>query len=118
MLPNRMQLSKNTEEQLKKLKAQTGITPNISARIAFFRSVETGHKFDSSIEYKTDGNLILDKVTWLGSVQHFTELLLIKLYPSFTAKQLQQAWAFHVERGISNIRVTNSLNTAIKNIIQ
>ena len=46
MLPNRMQLSKNTEEQLKKLKAQTGITPNISARIAFFRSIESGFTFE------------------------------------------------------------------------
>ena len=46
MLPNRMQLSKNTEEQLKKLKAQTGITPNISARIAFFKSVENSKSGD------------------------------------------------------------------------
>ncbi|WP_373567718.1 DndE family protein, partial [Pseudomonas syringae] len=30
-----MQLSLDTEEQLKKLKAYTGITPNVAARIAF-----------------------------------------------------------------------------------
>ena len=40
MLPNRMQLNRQTEEQLKKLKAYTGITPNVAARLAFFRSLK------------------------------------------------------------------------------
>ena len=39
MLPNRMQLSRQTEEQLKRLKGYTGITPNIAARLAFFRAL-------------------------------------------------------------------------------
>ncbi|WP_146685594.1 DndE family protein, partial [Escherichia coli] len=30
MLPNRMALSRQTEDQLKKLKGYTGITPNIA----------------------------------------------------------------------------------------
>ncbi|MCK8353387.1 DndE family protein, partial [Erwinia amylovora] len=37
MLPNRLQLSRQTEEQLKKLKGYTVITPNVAARLAFFR---------------------------------------------------------------------------------
>lgn len=36
MLPNRMVLSRQTEEQLKRLKGYTGITPNVAARLAFF----------------------------------------------------------------------------------
>lgn len=36
MLPNRMVLSRQTEDQLKKLKGYTGITPNVAARLAFF----------------------------------------------------------------------------------
>lgn len=35
MLPNRMVLSRQTEDQLKKLKGYTGITPNVAARLAF-----------------------------------------------------------------------------------
>ncbi|EAP1447716.1 DUF1832 domain-containing protein, partial [Salmonella enterica] len=35
MLPNRMQLSRQTEEQLKRLKGYTGLTPNVAARLAF-----------------------------------------------------------------------------------
>lgn len=109
MLPNRMQLSKNTEEQLKKLKAQSGITPNISARIAFFKSIEAGYRFDTTTEYKTDGSLTLDKITWLGKVQLVTELMLSKYYPGSDSKKLQQAWASHVENGISALRNQKSI---------
>lgn len=35
MLPNRMVLNRQTEEQLKRLKGYTGITPNVAARLAF-----------------------------------------------------------------------------------
>ncbi|WP_156506441.1 DndE family protein, partial [Oleiphilus sp. HI0117] len=43
MLPNNFRLFQDTEDKLKKLKTKTGITPNISARIAFFCSIEHGY---------------------------------------------------------------------------
>ncbi|EBW5024608.1 DNA sulfur modification protein DndE, partial [Salmonella enterica subsp. enterica serovar Livingstone] len=46
MLPNRLQVNSRVEEQLKRLKSYTGLAPNISSRIAFFRSVESGYRFD------------------------------------------------------------------------
>lgn len=110
MLPNRMQLSRQTEEQLKRLKGFTGITPNIAARIAFFRSIETGFRFvlenDSK---KLDGLLILDKITWLGETVHATELTLKMLYPELEQKDVIKAWASHVEDGIASIRNYRSL---------
>lgn len=109
MLPNRMNLSKIVEEQLKRLKAQTGITPNIAARIAFFKSIESGHEFDANIEHKLDGALVLDKITWLGKTQQATELLLKLRYPELESKRLQAAWASHVEHGISSLRNERSL---------
>lgn len=48
MLPNRMVLSRQTEEQLKRLKGYTGITPNVAARLAFFRSVESEFRYSSN----------------------------------------------------------------------
>ena len=103
MLPNRMNLSSTTEEQLKKLKAYTGITPNVSARIAFFRSIESDFRYSGN-EAKLDGGLVLDKTTWLGETSELTELILKMHYPKLEAKQLQQAWAAHVEDGIASIR--------------
>ncbi|MGS8560846.1 DndE family protein, partial [Salmonella enterica] len=67
MLPNRMQLSRQTEEQLKRLKGYTGLTPNVAARLAFFRSVENCFRFSLHKDnINLDGNLVLDKITWLG----------------------------------------------------
>ncbi|CCN68913.1 DNA sulfur modification protein DndE [Vibrio nigripulchritudo] len=108
MLPNRMNLTRSTEEQLKKLKGYTGITPNVSARIAFFRSIESDFRYQGQ-EAKLDGSLVLDKYTWLGETGEVTELMLKMCYPDLDTKEYQQAWAAHVEDGIASIRNHKSL---------
>ncbi len=110
MLPNRMHLKRQTEEQLKKLKSYTGVTPNVSSRIAFFRSLESGYRF-SGETINLDGSLILDKVTWLGELELATETLLRHHYPELEPKELEQAWASHVEDGIASIRNLKSLTS-------
>lgn len=108
MLPNRMNLTNSTEEQLKKLKGYTGITPNVSARIAFFRSIESDFRYRGH-EAKLDGALVLDKFTWLGETNEVTELMLKIYYPELDPKAYQQAWAAHVEDGIASIRNHKSI---------
>lgn len=117
MLPNRMQLNKTVEEQLKKLKASTGITPNVSARIAFFRSIESDYCYQPNVDYKLDGSLTLDKFTWLGKTQLVTELLLKQKYPELTGKDLQTAWASHVEHGIGALRNHKHLSELTNNVV-
>ena len=80
MLPNRMQLTRTTEDQLKRLKTMTGVTPNISARLAFYRSIESGFRYQIN-ERKLDGSLVLEKSVWLGELEGITELLLKFIYP-------------------------------------
>ncbi|MEX2951801.1 DNA sulfur modification protein DndE [Serratia fonticola] len=105
MLPNRMQLSRQTEEQLKKLKGSTGITPNVAARLAFFRSVESEFRYSPEQDAKKlDGTSVLDKITWLGETLQATELVLKMLYPQMEQKFLVKAWAAHVEDGIAGLR--------------
>jgi DNA sulfur modification protein DndE len=109
MLPNRMNLTKQTEEHLKKLKQFTGISPNVSARIAFFRSIESGFKCTNTTTVKLDGVLVLDKVTWLGETQIVTELMMKMHYPNLQGRELMTAWAAHVEDGIAAIRNNRQL---------
>jgi DNA sulfur modification protein DndE len=116
MLPNRMQLNKTVEEQLKKLKGSTGITPNVSARIAFFRSIESDYTYQPVIAYKLDGNLVLDKFTWLGKTQLVTELLLKQKYPALEGKELQTAWASHVEHGIGALRNHKNISDLVMSL--
>ncbi|GAB1039279.1 DNA sulfur modification protein DndE [Shewanella algae] len=110
MLPNRMNLTQTTEEHLKRLKANTGVTPNVAARVAFFRSIESDFRYSGN-EAKLNGGLVLDKITWLGDTAALTELLLKMHYPSLDAKQLQQAWAAHVEDGIATLRNQRSMQS-------
>lgn len=110
MLPNRMALSRQTEEQLKKLKGYTGITPNVAARLAFFRSVESEFRYLPERDTKKlDGSLVLDKITWLGETLQTTELVLKMLYPQIAPKDMIKAWAAHVEDGIAALRNHRSL---------
>lgn len=108
MLPNRMQLTRQTEEQLKRLKTMTGITPNIAARLAFYRSIESGFRYQTN-ERKLDGTLVLDKSIWLGELERITELLLKFIYPDLDSKEMTKAWAAHVEDGIAALRNHKSL---------
>ncbi len=102
MLPNRMNLPKQTEERLRRLKQHTGISPNVSSRIAFFRSYGKGFTYRNS-EIKLDGSLTLDKITWLGETGIYIELLLKEKYPNLEGKELAKAWAAHVSEGIMSI---------------
>ncbi len=105
MLPNRMALSRQTEDQLKKLKGYTGITPNVAARLAFFRSVESEFRYSPGRDSKKlDGTLVLDKITWLGETLQATELVLKMLYPQIAQKDMIKVWAAHVEDGIAALR--------------
>lgn len=110
MLPNRMQLNIETEEQLKRLKGYTSITPNVAARLAFFRSIEADFRYEPD-DLKLDGSLVLDKVTWLGETALVTELLLQLRYPNFDQKLLVKAWAAHVNDGISALRTHRNLKS-------
>lgn len=117
MLPNRMMLNRQTEDQLKKLKGYTGITPNVAARLAFFRSVESEFRYSFERDSKKlDGSLVLDKITWLGETLQATELVLKMLYPHMTQKDIIKAWAAHVEDGIAALRNRRNLKDFTLNL--
>jgi DNA sulfur modification protein DndE len=111
-----MNLTKQTEEHLKKLKQFTGISPNVSARIAFFRSIESGFKYTNAATVKLDGTLVLDKVTWLGDTQLVTELMMKMYYPNLQGREFMAAWAAHVEDGIAAIRNHKRLSNLSKEL--
>ncbi|EHZ3053523.1 DNA sulfur modification protein DndE [Salmonella enterica subsp. enterica] len=117
MLPNRMVLNRQTEDQLKKLKGYTGVTPNVAARLAFFRSVESEFRYSPERDSKKlDGSLVLDKITWLGETLQTTELVLKMLYPQLAQKDIIKAWAAHVEDGIAGLRNHKNLLSFINSI--
>ncbi|WP_417664243.1 DndE family protein [Pseudidiomarina donghaiensis] len=117
MLPNTLWLTKDLEDRFKMLKQKTGVSPNIMARIAFFRSLEQGFECDLSIECKLNGTLKLDRLTWLGATELATNIALKKCYPDVTdARSLHKIWAMHVESGASIFHNIDSLPTLLDNL--
>lgn len=113
MLPDRnLKIPKDTEEILRRLKTRTKVTPNVASRIAFFKSVESNFRYsDSSI--KLDSGLALDKITWLGDLTLAIEATLQMLYPNLASKELEKAWASHVQDGAKSLRNIKSLQELI-----
>lgn len=115
MLPNRLNLPKQTEERLRRLNQNTGIKPNVGSRIAFFKSLERGFTYKNS-SIKLDGPLAQDKITWLGDCRESIEMLLKQRYSELPSKELAKAWASHVEDGMSGLAGSRSLLSLISRL--
>src|SRR5690554_3395077 len=100
MLPNKFQLPKNMYEKLKRDERVTGLTPNVSSRALFFKSIETGKLFCSedmaTLETEKPNQ---EKSVWLGESQTATELILHNLYPKKSPDEYAKLWALHIEHG-------------------
>lgn|GEM_PF-334244 len=110
MLPNKMRISENATNLLRRLQNNTGLTVNIGARLAFFISIERNYRFkpeDSSTEHT---GRELDKNSWLGEHAQITEQLLLSRYPNYPKQKLHSAWASHVENGIQEVDSKKTLN--------
>jgi len=113
MLPNKMRISANATNSLRRLQSNTGLTVNIGARLAFFTSLEREYRFDPlSVAIQHDGRE-LDKHTWLGDYAAVSEHLLNQAYPNFTKQQFHNAWAAHIEDGLVYVASIRSLTTIL-----
>ncbi|WP_407690488.1 DndE family protein [Salinibius halmophilus] len=99
-----MCLDRGTEEKLKRYKQTTGISPNAASRLAFFQSIESGFTYEpGDTTVSSDGQMVLDKVTWFGSCLQTIELILVQKYPNLPGELLASAWAAHVKNGFGSI---------------
>lgn len=107
MLPNKMRISERALKALMRLQGNTGLTPNIGARIAFFKSIEGSFRFRPGQDIIDTKGRELDKHSWLGDHPEIVEMLLKQMYPSVSNKELYNAWNKHVDDGatmIENVR--------------
>lgn len=118
MLPNKMKISERATKSLMRLQNNTGLTPNIGARLAFFTSLEKGYRFDAHNDSIEHTGRELDKHTWLGDHVRLVEMLLKQTYPGFTKQKLHDAWAAHIDDGsiqlessTSPLQIINKLTT-------
>ena len=113
MLPNKMKISERATTSLRRLQSNTGLTANIGARVAFFLSVEKGHRFDPKTDSVEHSGRELDKHTWLGDNAEIVEMLLKEAYPNLTKQELYKAWVSHIDDGSIQIENKKSLLSII-----
>ena len=109
MLPNKMRISERATNSLRRLQSNTGLTANISSRVAFFKSIERGYRYDPATANVEHTGRELDKHTWLGDHGNLVEMLLKMTYPSLSKQQLYKAWVSHVEDGVLQIETQTNL---------
>lgn len=114
MLPNRICISKTASEQLKLLKARTGITPNILARMALVRSIK--EKFDYTLKEVASDGLEFQMSSLLGEYALLYEKLLMELHAIPDHHELSKALAAHIENGLSYIKNVKDLKDLLNQI--
>lgn len=76
MLPNRVKLSQKATGKLRYLKAQTGLTPNIVARIAIMLAIREGSDLSNAGVGDVDGGQELNGNTLFGEYIYFYDVLI------------------------------------------
>lgn len=103
-----MKISEKAFNSLRRLQSNTGLTINVSARLAFFMSIEKGFTYtnkDVELKYRE-----LDKHTWLGDYADLVEMLLVQKYPNLDKQNYYKAWASHIDDGALMIEAKSSLS--------
>lgn len=76
MLPNRVKLSKKATSKLRHIKSQTGLTPNIVARIALMLAIKEGGDLSNAGVGELDGGQELNTSTLFGEYIYFYDVLI------------------------------------------
>ncbi|MDN3647571.1 DNA sulfur modification protein DndE [Reinekea marina] len=104
-----MKITDKAFNSLRRFHLNTGVTVNIGARLAFFKSIESGYIYDGKeIEPRQRQ---LSKHVWLGGLEQIVEILLKERYREYDDKALYRAWNAHVEDGAASIEGKTNLSS-------
>lgn len=107
MLPKRVRISKGATETLKLLKARTGITPNISCRIALVLSLEDGPR-GGQREVDQSGNEF-NAPTLFGEFGNLFDCMIREVHGPVDTKTIGAIIASHIDNGLDRLRKTKNI---------
>ena len=113
MLPNRVQLSKTATNKLQNIKNRTGVTPNMSSRIAMVKALESTTSLDNAGVEDSEGQ-ILNRDVLFGEHAEVYELL-IREYLSLNSieMELDKVIAALIEIGVHKISHAKNLQDLV-----
>lgn len=107
MLPKRVKISKGATETLKLLKARTGLTPNITCRIAIIISLEDGPR-GGEREVDQMGNEF-NAPTLFGEFGNLFDCMIREVHGSLDSKAVSTVIASHIDNGLDRLRKTKNI---------
>ncbi|MET0002062.1 MAG: DndE family protein [Candidatus Thiodiazotropha sp.] len=103
MLPDRVKLSKTATDKLRNMKANTGLTPNILARIAIMLAIKDGSTLTNAGVADAEGQE-LNKSVLFGEYANTYEVLINQfIHDNDIEQPIQQTIAALVEIGVHKI---------------
>ncbi len=107
MLPKRVRISKAATETLKLLKARTGLTPNITCRIALILSLKDGPR---------GGEREVDQIgsefnapTLYGEFGTLFDCMIREVHGALDTKAIGTVIASHIDNGLDRLRKAKNI---------
>ena len=113
MLPNRVQLSKIVTNKLQNIKNKTGITPNLSSRIALVKALESTTSLVNAGVEDADGQILNRDVLFGEHVEIYELLIREYLYLNSIEMELDKVIAALIEIGVHKISHVKNLQLFI-----
>jgi DNA sulfur modification protein DndE len=107
MLPKRVRISKGATETLKLLKARTGLTPNITCRIALILSLENGPRGGEREVDQTGSEF--NAPTLYGEFGNLFDCLIREVHGALDTKAIGVVIASHIDNGLDSLRKTKNI---------
>ena len=107
MLPNRFKMTHGCSENLKLLKARTGVTPNIMCRLGLMLSLQRGATAGERV-LELDG-VELNAHTLFGDDIQVYETLLRQIHGDIDGKDIAKVIAAHVDYGVEELKKCKTL---------
>ncbi|NOY72397.1 MAG: DndE family protein [Gammaproteobacteria bacterium] len=110
MLPNRVKFSKTATDKLRYMKANTGLTPNILARMAIMLALKDRNSLQNAGVADSDGQE-LNKSVLFGDHAHVYEVMIKQfVHDNNVDQSMQQIISSLVEVGVHKMGHVKSLS--------
>lgn len=100
MLPNRVKISKSATDRLRNIKVQTGVTPNIIARIAIMLSLEDGGSLRNVMASDAEGQELNKSVLFGDHVDVYDALITQYIHSHSIDYPIQKVVSSLIEAGV------------------
>jgi len=112
-IPNRIKLSKKATDRLRMIRQRTGVTPNVLARVAIMKALETSTEITNAGVNDTDGQELNRDVLFGDLTSSFELLLQFYIEKNNITEPIKEVVVALIEIGVHKIGHVKSLSDIV-----